>query len=76
MGDRAGRDRDRLLVQRRPVEERIRDCTFLLQKEVVDRMVAAPGTPDYGRLSVMLLEPSDPRSEAPRKLFNLAARLG
>jgi len=33
---------------------RIRDCTFLLQKEVVDRMVAAPGSPDYGRLSVML----------------------
>jgi 16S rRNA (adenine1518-N6/adenine1519-N6)-dimethyltransferase len=34
--------------------ERIRDCTFLLQKEVVDRMVARPATPDYGRLSVML----------------------
>jgi 16S rRNA (adenine1518-N6/adenine1519-N6)-dimethyltransferase len=34
--------------------ERIRDCTFMLQKEVVERMVAAPGTADYGRLSVML----------------------
>lgn len=34
--------------------ERIRDCTFMLQKEVVDRMVAAPATGDYGRLSVML----------------------
>jgi 16S rRNA (adenine1518-N6/adenine1519-N6)-dimethyltransferase len=33
---------------------RLRDLTFMLQKEVVDRMVAAPGTPDYGRLSVML----------------------
>jgi 16S rRNA (adenine1518-N6/adenine1519-N6)-dimethyltransferase len=33
---------------------RIRDCVFMLQKEVVDRMVAAPGTSDYGRLSVML----------------------
>ena len=33
---------------------RIRDCVFMLQKEVVERMVAAPGTPDYGRLSVML----------------------
>jgi 16S rRNA (adenine1518-N6/adenine1519-N6)-dimethyltransferase len=33
---------------------RIRDCTFLLQAEVVDRMVAEPGTPEYGRLSVML----------------------
>jgi 16S rRNA (adenine1518-N6/adenine1519-N6)-dimethyltransferase len=34
--------------------ERIADCTFMLQKEVVDRMVAAPDTEDYGRLSVML----------------------
>lgn len=34
--------------------ERIRDCVFMLQKEVVDRMVAAPGSADYGRLSVML----------------------
>lgn len=32
----------------------ISDCVFMLQKEVVDRMVAAPGTEDYGRLSVML----------------------
>jgi 16S rRNA (adenine1518-N6/adenine1519-N6)-dimethyltransferase len=36
------------------VAERIADCTFMLQKEVVDRMVAAPDTEDYGRLSVML----------------------
>src|SRR4051812_3278841 len=33
---------------------RVRDGTFMLQKEVVDRMVAQPGTADYGRLSVML----------------------
>lgn len=32
----------------------IRDLHFMLQKEVVERMVAAPGTSDYGRLSVML----------------------
>lgn len=32
----------------------IRDLHFMLQKEVVERMVAAPGTTDYGRLSVML----------------------
>jgi len=32
----------------------IADMHFMLQKEVVDRMVAAPDTPDYGRLSVML----------------------
>ncbi len=34
--------------------EAIVDMTFMLQKEVVDRMAAAPDTPDYGRLSVML----------------------
>jgi len=33
---------------------RLRDLHFMLQREVVDRMVAAPSTPDYGRLSVML----------------------
>ncbi len=33
---------------------RIRDCVFMLQREVVERMAAAPGTPDYGRLTVML----------------------
>jgi 16S rRNA (adenine1518-N6/adenine1519-N6)-dimethyltransferase len=33
---------------------RLRDLHFMLQKEVVDRMVAAPSTPEYGRLSVML----------------------
>ena len=33
---------------------RIRDMHFMLQKEVVDRMVAIPGGGDYGRLSVML----------------------
>jgi 16S rRNA (adenine1518-N6/adenine1519-N6)-dimethyltransferase len=32
----------------------IRDMHFMLQKEVVDRMAAAPDSPDYGRLSVML----------------------
>ena len=33
---------------------RIRDMHFMLQKEVVERMVAMPSTPAYGRLSVML----------------------
>jgi 16S rRNA (adenine1518-N6/adenine1519-N6)-dimethyltransferase len=32
----------------------VEDQHFMLQKEVVDRMVAAPATSDYGRLSVML----------------------
>jgi len=34
--------------------EHIIDQHFMLQKEVVDRMAAAPGKKDYGRLSVML----------------------
>ena len=32
----------------------ITDMHFMLQKEVVERMVASPSTPAYGRLSVML----------------------
>lgn len=32
----------------------VSDMTFMLQKEVVMRMVAEPGSEDYGRLSVML----------------------
>ncbi|TFZ06802.1 16S rRNA (adenine(1518)-N(6)/adenine(1519)-N(6))-dimethyltransferase RsmA [Ramlibacter henchirensis] len=32
----------------------VEDQHFMLQKEVVDRMVAEPSTADYGRLSVML----------------------
>jgi len=31
-----------------------RDMHFMLQLEVVERMVASPSTPEYGRLSVML----------------------
>lgn len=33
---------------------RFTDLHFMLQREVVERMVAAPSTPAYGRLSVML----------------------
>jgi len=32
----------------------VEDQHFMLQKEVIDRMVAQPATSDYGRLSVML----------------------
>lgn len=34
--------------------EQILDMHFMLQKEVVERMVGMPSTSDYGRLSVML----------------------
>ncbi len=37
-----------------PVAGRVLDQHFMLQKEVVERMAAAPGSKDYGRLSVML----------------------
>jgi 16S rRNA (adenine1518-N6/adenine1519-N6)-dimethyltransferase len=43
-----------ILFQLLPVAEHIADQHFMLQKEVVDRMVASPGKKDYGRLSVML----------------------
>lgn len=32
----------------------IRDMCFMLQKEVADRVLAEPGTSDYGKLSVMV----------------------
>ena len=37
-----------------PFAKIIQDQHFMLQKEVIDRMVAQPATSDYGRLSVML----------------------
>jgi 16S rRNA (adenine1518-N6/adenine1519-N6)-dimethyltransferase len=42
----------------------ILDMHFMLQREVVDRIVAAPGSPAYGRLTVMLA----PRVTAARVL--------
>ncbi len=36
------------------VADAVADQHFMLQKEVVDRMAAAPGSKTYGRLSVML----------------------
>ena len=46
---------------------RVRDMHFMLQREVIDRLVAKPSTSDYGRLSVML----QTRFEM-RKLFNVS----
>ncbi|MBA3625527.1 MAG: 16S rRNA (adenine(1518)-N(6)/adenine(1519)-N(6))-dimethyltransferase RsmA, partial [Methylibium sp.] len=37
-----------------PAAGQVEDQHFMLQKEVVSRMAAAPGGKDYGRLSVML----------------------
>jgi 16S rRNA (adenine1518-N6/adenine1519-N6)-dimethyltransferase len=43
-----------LLFALLPVAAQVADQHFMLQKEVVDRIVAPPGGRDYGRLSVML----------------------
>jgi len=37
-----------------PIADQVTDQHFMLQREVVERMAAAPGGKDYGRLSVML----------------------
>ena len=43
-----------LLFRLAEVADEVIDMHFMLQKEVVERMVAEPKTNDYGRLSVML----------------------
>ena len=43
-----------LLFHLLDIAPQVVDQHFMLQKEVVDRMVAAPGTTAFGRLSVML----------------------
>ncbi|MBS3935203.1 MAG: 16S rRNA (adenine(1518)-N(6)/adenine(1519)-N(6))-dimethyltransferase RsmA [Sulfuritalea sp.] len=43
-----------LLFHLAEVADRVAEMHFMLQKEVVDRLVAAPGSGHYGRLSVML----------------------
>lgn len=43
-----------LLFKLSEVADEVIDMHFMLQKEVVERMVAAPKSNDYGRLSVML----------------------
>lgn len=42
-----------LLFKWLPIIDKIASLTLMFQKEVVDRIVAAPSTKDYGRLSVM-----------------------
>jgi 16S rRNA (adenine1518-N6/adenine1519-N6)-dimethyltransferase len=43
-----------LLFHLETFADQVSEMHFMLQKEVVDRMVAKPGAGDYGRLSVML----------------------
>jgi 16S rRNA (adenine1518-N6/adenine1519-N6)-dimethyltransferase len=48
------------------------DMHFMLQKEVVDRIVAAPGSKAYGRLSIMLQAylATEPLFDVPPTAFN------
>ncbi|MEY3516906.1 MAG: rRNA ((1518)-N(6)/adenine(1519)-N(6))-dimethyltransferase RsmA [Pseudomonadota bacterium] len=50
----------------------VRDMHFMLQKEVVDRMAAEPGSKVYGRLSVMLQAVCEviPLFDVPPQSFN------
>lgn len=52
--------------------EKITQMVFLLQKEVVDRMVASVGSQDYGRLSVMTQYYFKPEAllVVPKEAFN------
>ncbi len=43
-----------ILFHLMPYAQLVQDQHFMLQKEVIDRMVGSPCTSDYGRLSVML----------------------
>jgi 16S rRNA (adenine1518-N6/adenine1519-N6)-dimethyltransferase len=43
-----------LLFALLPIASHVRDQHFMLQREVVERIVAAPGSKEYGRLSVVL----------------------
>ncbi len=43
-----------LLIHLLEIGPCIQDMLFMLQKEVVDRLVAEPGGKDYGRLSIMV----------------------
>ncbi|AFZ83129.1 16S rRNA (adenine(1518)-N(6)/adenine(1519)-N(6))-dimethyltransferase RsmA [Candidatus Kinetoplastidibacterium crithidiae] len=45
-----------LLFKIMEFSDQIIDAHFMLQREVVDRMIAQPSSSDYGRLSVMLQE--------------------
>lgn len=63
---------------------RVQDMHFMLQKEVVDRLCAEPGSKDYGRLSVMaqyycamepLLEVGPESFNPPPKVVSAVVRL-
>ena len=66
-----------LLFRLSEVADDVIDMHFMLQKEVVERMVAQPKTNDYGRLGVMLQYFFDMEMliEVPPESFDPAPRL-
>ena len=44
----------RIIQKMAEVKERFQDCTFLVQKEVASRILAGPGSKDYGYLSLIM----------------------
>ena len=57
-----------LLLRWLPIARHFASFTLMFQREVALRLVAAPGTGDYGRLSVMIQWAFEPR-----RLFDVAA---
>lgn len=57
--------------------ELIENMTFMLQKEVVERLAAVPGTKDYGRLSVMVQSQGqvEPFFDVPPHAFSPAPKV-
>jgi 16S rRNA (adenine1518-N6/adenine1519-N6)-dimethyltransferase len=57
--------------------DHVLDQHFMLQREVIDRMVAAPGSGDFGRLSVMLQSRyrMDKLFDVPPEAFNPPPRV-
>lgn len=66
-----------LLVHLLDARDRVVDQHFMLQKEVVDRIVAEPGGKDYGRLGVLLQAYYDTESlfEVPPEAFDPPPRV-
>lgn len=66
-----------LLFRLAEIADEVIDMHFMLQKEVVERMVATPKTNDYGRLSVMLQYFFDMEMliEVPPESFNPAPKV-
>jgi len=66
-----------LIIKLLPITNKIQDMTFLLQKEVVDRLSASPNNKQYGRLSIIAQYFCDvtPLCEIPPEAFSPAPKV-